>query len=89
MLDKIYKNKDKFSGTGDNFNFKVIIFYNKYRPVGLPPNAYIYDTFIMLFGQAQIHFYANCGDTFIFNQFYTNMQLFFEGLKWQQLNLTK
>ena len=56
MLDKIYKDEDKFSGTGDNFNFKVTIFYNKYRQVGLPPNAYIYGTSIMLSGQVQMHF---------------------------------
>lgn len=41
MLNKVYKNKDKFSDTNDNFNFKVIIFYNKYRQVELPLNIYI------------------------------------------------
>lgn len=51
ILDKIYKNEDKFRRTGNNFNFKVIIFYNKYRQVRLTPNAYIYDTAIMLSGQ--------------------------------------
>ncbi len=89
MLDKIYKDEDKFSGTGDNFNFKVTIFYDKCRRVGLPPNAYIYGASIMLSGQAQTHFYANRGDTSTFDQFCTNMQFFFEGLEWQRLNLTK
>ena len=56
MLDKIYKDKDKFSGIGDNFTFKVTIFYDKCRRVGLPPNAYIYGVSIMLSGQAQTHF---------------------------------
>lgn len=51
MFDKIYKNKDKFSSIGDNFNFEVTIFYDKYRQVGLPPNANIYDVFIMLSSQ--------------------------------------
>ena len=81
MLDKVYKDEDKFSGTGDNFNFKVTIFYNKCRQIGLPPNVYIQGASIMLFGQAQTHYYANCNDTFTFNQFCTNMQLFFEGPK--------
>ena len=31
ILDKIYKDKDKFSGIDDNFNFKVTIFNDKYR----------------------------------------------------------
>ena len=81
MLDKICKDEDKFSSTSDNFNFKVTIFYNKYRQVGLPPNAYIYVVFIMLFGQAQTHFYAYFGNTSDFDQFCTNIQLFFEGPK--------
>ena len=89
MLDKIYKEEDKFSGTGDNFNFKVTIFYNKYRQVRLPPNAYIYSTSIMLSDQAQTYYYANCSDTSTFDQFYSNIQLFFKGLEWQHFNLTK
>ena len=80
MLDKIHKEKDKFSGTGDNFNFKVTIFYDKCRQIGLPPNAYIYGAFIMLFGQVQTHYYVNCGDNFTFDQFCSNIQLFFEAL---------
>ena len=51
MFDKIYKDKDKFNGICDNFNFKVTIFYDKCRRVGLPPNVYIYDASIMLSGQ--------------------------------------
>lgn len=73
MLGKIYKDEDKFSGTGDNFNFKVTFFYNKYRQVGLSPNVYIYGTSIMLSSQAQMHYYANHGDTSTFDQFCTNI----------------
>ena len=82
MLDKIYKEKDKFSSIGDNFNFKITIFYNKCRRVGLSPNTYIYGASIMLSGQAQTYYYANCGDTSTFDQFCFNMQFFFEGPKW-------
>lgn len=89
MLDKIYKDEDKFSGTGDSFHFKVIIFYNKYKQIGLPPNAYIYGASIMLSGHAQTHFYVNCNDTSTFDQFCTHMHLFFKGPKWQYFNLTK
>lgn len=52
MLNKIYKDKDKFSNTGDNFNFKITIFYNKCGQIRLPPNVYIQGTSIMVFGQA-------------------------------------
>lgn len=31
MLDKIYKDDDKFDGTSNNFNFKDLIFFNKYK----------------------------------------------------------
>ena len=73
MLDKIYKNKDKFSSIDDNFNFKVTIFYNKYWWVGLLSNVYIHSAFIILSSQTQIHFYANYDNISIFDQFCTNM----------------
>lgn len=77
MFKIVYKAKDKFNDTSDNFNFKVIIFYNKFKQIGLPSNTYIYGIFIILFSQDQIYYYVNYGNIFIFDQFYTNMQLFF------------
>ena len=88
LLDKIYKDDDKFSGTGDNFVFKVNIYYDKCRRVGLPPNAYLQGASIMLSGQAQTYHYSNQGDT-SFDGFCVKMRLFFEGPEWQRLNLTK
>lgn len=41
IFDRIYKNDNKFGDIGDKFNFKVTIFLNKYKKVGLPENAYI------------------------------------------------
>ena len=41
MLDKIHKNDDKLGGLGDNFSFKVTIFFDKCKRVGLPKNVYI------------------------------------------------
>lgn len=81
MFDKIYKDKNRFNDTDNNFNFKVMIFYNKYRQVKSPPNDYIYITSIMFFGQAQIYYYTNYRDIFTFDQFYTNIQLVLEGLE--------
>ncbi len=55
MLDKIFKDEDKFSSTSENFNFKVTIFYDIYKRVGLLSNGFIYDISIMLFSQAQMY----------------------------------
>ncbi len=41
QLDKLYKNEDKFGGTGDNFTFKLSVFYDKCQLVGLSSNAYL------------------------------------------------
>lgn len=41
MLDKIYKDDDKFGGMGDNFSYKVTIFFDKCRQVCFPKDAYI------------------------------------------------
>lgn len=41
MPDKIYKDNDKSDGIDDNFNFKVTIFLDKYRQVGLSKDIYI------------------------------------------------
>lgn len=73
MLDKIYKGGNKFSGTSDIFNFKVIIFYNKCIKVRLLPNAYIYNATIMLSNQTHIYIYTNYDIISILDQFYINM----------------
>lgn len=89
LLDKIYKEEDKFGGTGDNFDFKVTVYYDKCRRADLPSHAYIYSASIMLTGQALTRFYANRIGTSIFEQFCHNMRNFFEGTEWQRFNLTK
>ena len=89
LPNQIYKDEDKFSGIGDNFIFKVTIFYDKCSWVGLLPNTYIHGASIMLSGQVQTYYYANHGNASTFDQFRINMQLFFKGPKWQRLNLTK
>lgn len=89
MLNKIYKDDDKFGGTDDNFSFKATIFLDKCRRVGLPEDAYIQGASIMLSGQAQTYYYANRGNNSTFDQFCSNMQSFFEGPEWQRFNPTK
>lgn len=88
-MDKIYKEEDKFGRTGDNFDFKLTVYYDKCRQAGLPSHTYIYGASIMLTGQAQTQFYANQNGTSTFEQFCNNMHNFFKSLEWQQFNLTK
>ena len=89
QLDKLYKNEDKFGGTGDNFTFKLSIFHDKCQLVGLPPDAYLEGASIMLTGQAQTHFYANRESIVSFKDFCRKIRLFFEGPEWERLNLIK
>ena len=89
LLEKIYKENDKFSDTGDNFDFKLTIFLDKCRRVGLPRVAFIYSAAIMLSDQALTHYYANRGSAASFDDFCQNMRTFFEGPEWERYNLTK
>lgn len=73
MLNKIYKDNNKFDGISDNFSFKVTIFLDKCRQVDLPEDAYIQGAFIMLLGQAQTYYYANYSNNFTFNSFCLKM----------------
>lgn len=82
ILDKINMNDDKFDNIGDNFSYKVKIFLDKYRQIGLLENAYIQYTFIILLSQTQTYYYVNCDNNFTFNQFYSNIQLFFKSSKY-------
>jgi hypothetical protein len=89
LLDKIYKNHEKFERTEDNFDLKLFIFRDKCKRVELSSKIYMQGIFTMLTKQAQTHFYANRGDTVKFDEFCFKMRLFFKRLKWRRLNLTK
>ena len=89
QLDKIYRDEDKFSGTGDNFNFKLTIFREKCNRVGLHPDGYSQASSIMLSGQALSVYYANRMVITTWDAFVKMMTDTFEGPEWQRLNLTK
>lgn len=69
QLDKLLKSKNKFGGIVHNFIFKLNIFNDKYQIVDLLPNLYPKDTFVMLIGQAQPHFYTNYEFIILFDNF--------------------
>lgn len=77
MLNKSYKDKNKFDNIDNNFNFKVKIFYNKYKQIDFFLNFYIYKTFIILSDHTQIYYYINYRKIFIFYLFYINILIFF------------
>ena len=58
LLDKIYRDEDRFSETRDTFNFKIIVFRERCRRVGFPPEAYTHGASKLISGQAQL-FYGN------------------------------
>lgn len=56
QLDKVYKDEDKFHDTGDNFDFKLAIFYDRCARHGLSSDQYIRAAFIFVSGQALTFF---------------------------------
>lgn len=68
-MNRLYKNKNKFGWIRDNFTFKLRISYDKYQLAGLSPDTYLKNVFVMLTGQAQIIFYANCEFFILFKDF--------------------
>ncbi len=59
LLNKIYKEKNKFSDIDSDFDMKVMIFYDKCRRARLFSQTYIQDVSIMLSSQALSHYYIN------------------------------
>jgi hypothetical protein len=90
LLNKIYKKKNKFSDTDSNFDYKVMIFYDKCRRVELFSHAYIQSVSIMLSNQTLIHYYSNqlqlSNDFF---DFCISIKNAFEESEWQRRNLIR
>jgi hypothetical protein len=87
-LAKMYTEDSKYSGENDNFDFKLIIFYNLYRRANVPKDedimANAYPT--MLCGLALDHYYSNLDNialTLSFNQICNAICLYFEGPKYK------
>ncbi len=90
LLNKIYKKKDKFNDTDSNFDYKIMIFYDKCRRVELSSHAYIQNAFVMLSNQALIHYYSNQLQlSHDFFDFCISIKNAFEELEWQRRNLIR
>ncbi len=90
LLNKIYKKKDKFSDTDNNFDYKVMIFYDKCRRVELSSHAYIQSVSVMLSSQALYYYYSNQLQlSHDFFDFCISIKNAFEKSEWQRRNLIR
>ncbi len=89
LLEKIYKNNDKFDIIDDNFDFKIMIYYNKCKRVDLFSSVYDKNALIMFRDQTLTYFYINRHAFELFNDFCINIKNFFESLELQRFNFAK
>jgi hypothetical protein len=59
FLSKIYRDEDRFSDSEDNFEFKLLIFFDKCSQVNLSEHAYLKAVSIMLSNQTLTYYYSN------------------------------
>jgi hypothetical protein len=84
-----WKKDNKFKNKNDNFDFKIMIFYDKCNVIELFEHVYIQIALIMLEKRALNHSYSNRVYAIIFHQFCINIKRYFEQSKWQRYNLNK
>ncbi len=89
LLNKIYKEKDKFSETESNFDFKIMKFYDKCKRAKLFEHAYLQSVLIMLSNEALNYFYSNLQFCYSFHDFCVNIKHYFEKSEWYRINLTR
>ena len=70
LFNRIYKNEKKFEKTNDNFDYKLLLFYDKYKRAGLFKRTYIYETLIILIEQTQSRIYKIRNMILIFDEFF-------------------
>ena len=78
LFDRIYKDEKKFEKINDSFDYKLLLFYDKYKRAGLFKRAYIYETSIMLIEQTQSRFYKIRNMILTFDEFCEGMRDYFE-----------
>jgi len=81
-LAKIYTEDNKYSGENDNFDFKLIIFYDLCSRTNIPENAMVKAYLIMLRSLALDYYYSNLKNitqTLSLNQICNATWLNFEG----------
>ncbi len=80
-LKKDYKNDEKFEDTNDNFNYKLLVFYDKCKRVDILSKIYDEVVSIMFRDHAQHYFFQNRVSFSTFNDFCEDMKFFFENFE--------
>ena len=88
-IAKIYTDNQKYAGVADSFDFKLTIFYNICKRLGVLPEAYITVFLTMLKGLAQDHYYSSSMSTRTFKEACNHICQFFKGPEFYCKNLTK
>ncbi len=88
-LNKLYKNEKKFEDIENNFDFKLITYFDKCRYADLSKHVYEKEISVMLTDETFIRYYVNRTNFITFNDFCINMQTYFENSEWQSHNLDK
>jgi hypothetical protein len=78
MLNKLYKEKNKFESTENNFDFKLTIYLDKCRHADLPKHAYEKGISAMLTDETLTRYYVNRANFITFNDFCISMRTYFE-----------
>ena len=86
QLDKTYQNEDKFSGTGDNLDFKLNIFYEKCERIGIPQELFGKAASLMLSGEARSYFFGHREFMTSWTDFIQSLQNNFKGVEWNCMN---
>ena len=80
-MTKIYIKGQKYSNRQDNFNLKLIIFYNIYTRVKLLENTYKKALPIILKGYTLKYYYTSLIQKNLkFNQLYTTIKQYFKDI---------
>ncbi len=78
QLEKIYKKQNKFDNIDDNFDYKLLIFYDKCKRIDVSKLMYDKAILVMLKNETQTHYYVNRINYVSFDVFCVDMKLFFE-----------
>ncbi len=77
-LSKIYKDENRFNDSENNFDFKLLIFFDRCSQMNLSEHAYLKAASIMLSDQTLTYYYSNKVTYFTFDDFCINMRTHFE-----------
>ena len=89
-LNKIYEDSNKYSAEGDNFDFKLRIFYDKCRMASVPKEAHSIAFPTMLKGTALEHYHQGLsGQSISFLDLCSRIKAHFEGPNYNTETLQK